>query len=66
MRGSGVMGTDQLQSKVEKYENKVARCEEWAKQAPEGPQRAFHEVLARYYRELVMDFRHVLAKREVA
>ena len=60
------MGTDQIQSKVAKYEIKVAQCEAWAKQAPEGAQRAFHEVLAGYYRELLMDFRHVLAKREAA
>ena len=59
------MGTD-LQAKVAKYETKVAQCEEWARQAPEGPQRVFHEVLAQYYRELATDFRHVLAKREAA
>jgi hypothetical protein len=59
------MGID-LQMKVAKYETKVAQCEEWARQAPEGPQRVFHEVLAEYYRELATDFRHVLAKRDAA
>jgi hypothetical protein len=55
-----------LQSKAVKYETKLAQCEEWARQAPDGPQRAFFEVLARYYRELATDFRHVLAKRATA
>ena len=55
-----------LQAKVQKYEAKVAQCEEWARQAPEGPQRNFHQVLAGYYRELVTDFRQILEKRNVA
>jgi hypothetical protein len=59
------MGTD-LQAKAEKYETKLAQCEEWARQAPEGPQRAFFEVLAEYYRELATSFRQVLAKRNAA
>jgi hypothetical protein len=59
------MGTD-LQLKVAKYETKVAQCEEWARQAPEGPQRVLHQVLADYYRELATNFRQVLAKREAA
>jgi hypothetical protein len=59
------MVTD-LQTKVQKYEAKVAQCEEWARQAPDGPQRAFYEVLAQYYGELAMDFRQVLAKRKAA
>ncbi len=59
------MGND-LQSKAEKYENKLIQCEEWARQAPEGPQRAFFEVLAGYYRELATDFRQILAKRTAA
>jgi hypothetical protein len=59
------MGTD-LQSKVEKYETKLAKCEEWARQAPEGPQRNFYEVLAQYYRELATNFRQVFEKRKAA
>lgn len=55
-----------LQSRLQRYETKVAQCEEWARQAPEGPQRTFHEVLAGYYREVAMDYRQVLAKREMA
>jgi hypothetical protein len=58
------MVTD-LETKVEKYENKVAQCQEWARQA-EGSQRALYEVLAGYYVELVTDFRHVIAKRKAA
>jgi hypothetical protein len=54
-----------LETKVEKYQNKVAQCQEWARQA-EGPQRALYEVLAGYYVELVTDFRHVIAKRKTA
>jgi hypothetical protein len=54
-----------LETKVEKYENKVAQCQEWARQA-EGPQRALYEVLAGYYVELVTDFRHVIEKRKTA
>ena len=34
------METD-LQAKAEKYETKTAQCEEWARQATEGPERAF-------------------------
>jgi hypothetical protein len=55
-----------LQTKVEKYEGKAARCKEWALQATEGPQRALYEVLARYYDELATDFRQVIAKRKSA
>jgi hypothetical protein len=54
-----------LETKVEKYENKVAQCQEWARQA-EGPQRALYEVLAGYYVELVTDFRHVIEKWKTA
>ncbi|MGB8397515.1 hypothetical protein [Bradyrhizobium sp.] len=58
--------TTDLQTKVEKYDSKAARCEEWARQAAEGPQRAFYEVLARYYGGLATDFRQVIEKRKVA
>jgi hypothetical protein len=59
------MVTD-LQTKVEQYETKAARCEERAREATEGPQRAFYEVLAHYYGELVTDFRQVIEKRKAA
>jgi hypothetical protein len=55
-----------LQTKVEKYEAKATQCEEWARQATVGPQRDLHEVLARYYRELAMNFRQVIEKRKAA
>jgi hypothetical protein len=55
-----------LQTKAEKYETKAAHCEEWALQAPVGPQRELYEVLARYYRELATDFRQVIEKRKAA
>ena len=55
-----------LQTKVEKYESKAARCEEWMRQAKDGPQRAFYEVLACYYGELATDFRQVIEKRKAA
>jgi hypothetical protein len=57
---------DELQTKVEKYEGKAARCQEWAQQAKAGSQRAFFEVLAGYYGELATDFRQVIAKRTAA
>ena len=62
---SGAMEAD-LQTKVEKYEGKAAKCKEWAEQAKEGPQRALYEVLAGYYGDLATDFRQVIAKRTVA
>ena len=55
-----------LQTKVEKYESKVAQCEEWVRRAKDGPQRAFYEVLARYYGDLATDFRQVIEKRKAA
>lgn len=55
-----------LQTKVEKYEGKAAKCKEWAEQATEGPQRALYEVLAGYYDELATDFRQVIEKRKTA
>ena len=60
------MTTTDLSAKLEKYEARAAQCEEWAQQAADGPQRGFHEVLARYYRDLAADFRQILAKRNVA
>lgn len=59
------MVTD-LKTKVEKYESKAAHCEESARQAVAGPQRAIYEVLAGYYSGLAMDFRHVIEKRTVS
>jgi hypothetical protein len=55
-----------LQTKVEKYEIKAAQCNESAREAIEGPQRALYEVLAGYYGQLAADFRHVIAKRQAA
>jgi hypothetical protein len=66
LSGVGAMVVSDLETKVEKYENKVAQCKEWARQAADGPQRALYEVLAGYYDELAADFRHVLAKRKAA
>lgn len=56
----------ELQWKAEKYEAKVAQCKDWAKQAAEGPQRAFFETLADYYEGLAADFRQTIAKRTAA
>jgi hypothetical protein len=55
-----------LQAKVEKYEIKAAQCEERARQSTDGPQRAFYEVLARYYGQVATDFRHIIEKRNAA
>ncbi len=55
-----------LQTKAAKYESKATQCEEWARQAADGPQRNFFEVLARYYGELATDFRQVIEKRKTA
>jgi hypothetical protein len=55
-----------LQTKVEKYETKAAQSEERARQATDGPQRAFYEVLAQYYGEVATDFRQVIEKRKAA
>jgi hypothetical protein len=51
-----------LQTKLEKYEEKAAKCREAALKASEGAQRTMYEVLADYYRGLAMDFRHVIEK----
>ena len=60
---SSAVVTD-LQTKVQKYETKAAQCEEHARQASDGPQRAFYEVLAHYYGRLATDFRQIIAKRQ--
>ena len=52
-----------LQTKLEKYENKAAQYERAAQQAAEGPERALYEGLARYCEELATKFRQVIAKR---
>ena len=54
-----------LQAKAEKYETKAAQCEEWARQATEGPQRSLYEELAGYYGKLATDFRQVIARRKL-
>jgi hypothetical protein len=59
------MATD-LQTKAAKYEAKASQCEDWARQAADGPQRTFFEVLAGYYGKLATDFRQVIEKRTVA
>jgi hypothetical protein len=63
MAWSGAMVTE-LQIKVERYEIRAADYEEHARQAGEGPQRAFYEVLAGYYSGLATDFRQIIEKRK--
>ena len=58
--------TPDLQTKVEKYELKAAQCEEWVRQATDGPQRVFYQVLADYYGAVATDFRQVIEKRKAA
>ena len=58
--------TTDLQTSVGKYEIKAARCEEWVRQATDGPQRVFYQVLADYYSQLAKDFRQVIARRQAA
>ena len=60
---SSAVVTD-LQTKVQKYESKAAQCEKRVRQATDGPQRAFYEVLAHYYGKLATDFRQIIAKRQ--
>ena len=55
-----------LQARLNKYESKAVQYEERVRQATDGPQRAFFEVLARYYGELATDFRQVIEKRKAA
>jgi hypothetical protein len=62
---SSTVMTD-LETKAEKYKTKAAQCEEWALQAPVGPQRHLYEVLAHYYGELATNFRQVIEKRKAA
>jgi hypothetical protein len=62
---SGAMVTE-LQTKMEKYENRAADYEEQARQMADGPQRAFCEVLAGYYSGLATDFRKIIEKRKTA
>ena len=52
-----------LQTKLEKYERKAARYEQAARQAINGPDRAFYQGLARYCDDLATKFRQVIAKR---
>jgi hypothetical protein len=56
------METD-LQAKAEKYETKTAQCEEWARQATEGPERALYEGLADWYGGVAGGFGRGIAKR---
>ena len=46
-----------LKAKAEKYETKAAQCEEWAREAMEGPERSLYGELADYYGKLATDFR---------
>jgi hypothetical protein len=55
-----------LQTKLEKYEEKAAKCRELALKAPEGAQRTMYEVLTDYYLGLATDFRNALEKHKVA
>jgi hypothetical protein len=55
-----------LQTKLEKYEEKAAKCREAALKVPEGAQRTMYEVLADYYVGLATDFRHAIEKQGVA
>jgi hypothetical protein len=55
-----------LETKVDKYATKAAKCRETAKQAANGSQRAMYEVLAGYYDGLATDFRKIAEKRAAA
>lgn len=55
-----------LQSKVEKYESKAAKCREAAEQSSNGSQRAMYEVMAGYFDGLATDFRQVVEKHKIA
>jgi hypothetical protein len=54
---------DDLQAKLEKYEQKAARYETAAKQATTGADRALYQGLASYCDDLAAKFRQVIAKR---
>jgi phage shock protein A len=56
----------ELETKVEKYESRAAKCEEQAKAAKEKSQQNFYGVLASYYRNLAADFRTIIEKRKTA
>jgi len=56
----------ELQTKLEKYEEKAAKCREAALKSAEGAQRTMYEVLADYYDGLATDFRHAIEKHNVA
>jgi hypothetical protein len=58
--------SSELQTKLEKYESKVARCEKAAQDARGVRERAMYEELSRYYTELAADFRRAIAKRRAA
>ena len=53
-----------LKAKAEKYETKAAQCEEWAREAMEGPERSLYGELADYYGKLATDFRRSHRKAE--
>jgi len=55
-----------FQAKLEKYEEKAAKCREEALKLSEGAQRTMYEVLAEYYTSLATDFRHAIEKHRVA
>ncbi len=55
-----------LQTALEKYETKAARCKKAAEEATDEMGREFYEVLSRYYDKLARDFRKVIAKRTAA
>jgi hypothetical protein len=55
-----------LQTKLEKYEEKAAKCREEALKLSEGAQRTMYEVLADYYASLATDFRQAIEKHKVA
>ena len=54
----------ELQSKLERYEGKAAKCREMAEQAEQGPEREFFQILAGYYGKLARDFQQAIARRE--
>jgi hypothetical protein len=56
--------SSELQTKLEKYEGKVAHCERAAQEA--RGERAMYEELSRYYTEIATDFRKAIAKRGAA
>ncbi len=60
-RGVAAVLSD-LQTALEKYENKAARCKKAAQEATDERAREFYEVLYRYYLKLATDFRKIIAK----